>query len=82
MKRLAMLMVAAVCAAGTVQAGQNDMQRANEATKTSADTGAGKQDLAQLLKPFPAAEPAYVRWVIDLPALPDENSRKVELLPG
>src|SRR5690606_20039589 len=41
-----------------------------------------KENLARMLKPFPEAEPGQVRWVIDLPALPDEGNSKVELVRG
>lgn len=41
-----------------------------------------KESLDRILQPFPAAEQGQVRWVIDVPALPDETSSKIELLPG
>lgn len=41
-----------------------------------------KESVARMLEPFPAPEPGHVRWAIDLPALPDEDDHKIELLPG
>ena len=35
-----------------------------------------------VLKPWPAASAGYSRHVIELPALDDENARKVELIAG
>ena len=81
MKRLAMLVVSAVCAVANVHAAQDDAQYAETGSTTHACVGDGKQQ-CEMLKPFPAAEPGQVRWVINVPALPDEDSHKIELLPG
>lgn len=54
------------------------------AAACAAQPGAAPEraDLARELKAFPATMPGHQRYVIELPALPDEAAHKLELIGG